>query len=651
MSKKVIKNFQSKKKPEKTEIKGKKKSSSLLALTILVIITFICFSGSLKNEFTNWDDHQYIIENPLVKSLSNENIKEIFTNNVMGNYHPLSMLSFAIDYHFFQLNPKGFHATSIIIHLLNVILVFIFFRMLSGQIIVAFITALLFGIHPMHVESVAWVSERKDVLYMLFYMASLCIYMLFIRSQNRKWIFYAFTIFLFLLSLLSKGQAVTLPVVLLLIDYLSKRKFDKKLLIEKIPFFILSIAFGLIAISAQKEHGAITEIPIFPIIDRFFLASYSFLNYILKLIIPIDLSAFYLYPVKTENLFPIIYYLAPFFLFGMFFFIFRYLRNQKDFIFGFAFFIVNIILLLQLLPVGGSIMSERYTYLSYVGLFFIIGNTFSKTWNSSIKKYSNYKYFFAFALFVFTLFLCYATIVRNKVWKNSETLWTDVIKKNPNTVIAYTNLGSYYQKQGKLDIALSNFNEALNLKPDNIESLINRSDVYRVNGQYELSIADCNKAISTNKNSSGAYMNRGITYCMIGRFDEAFNDFKMVISINPKNSNVYCNRGNLFDMKGQLDSAISDYTNAIFLNPEYAESFYNRGKTFFRKKDYNSAIQDFNSALKLNSKNNDLYIFRSQAFKEKGDFLNALQDALRAKELGNPIDENYLKDLQNLVNK
>lgn len=651
MSKKVKKNFQSKNNPVKHGVTEGKNSGNVIALITLVIITFICFSGSLKNELTNWDDQQYIIDNPLVKSLSIENISNIFSTNVMGNYHPLSVLSLAVDYHLYHLSPEGFHATGIIIHLLNVILVFIFFRMLSGSLIVAFITALFFGIHPMHVESVAWVSERKDVLYMFFYMASLYTYTLFIKAQKRKWMLYVFTLLLFVLSLFSKGQAVTLPIVLLLIDYLVKRKYDKRILIEKIPFLFISIAMGIIAVIAQKKSGAIADIPIFPFFDRLIFASYSFLNYFLKMIFPLNMSAFYPYPVKDGNLYPLVYYSAPIILLALLFIIFRFLKNRREFIFGFTFFIVNIFLLLQLIPVGGSIMSERYTYLSYVGLFFIIGDTFSKTWNSPDKKKSNYKYLFSIVLLIYAFFLCYSTIVRNKIWKNSDTLWTDVIKKNPKTVIAYANRGSYYQKQGKLDIAMKDFNEALRLKPDHVETLINRADVYRVNGQYDLSIADCNKAISANKNYSGAYMNRGIAYCIVGRYDEAFSDFGKVISQDPKNANVYCNRGNLFDMKGQLDSAIADYSKAIFLNPAYAEAFYNRGKTFLRKKDYNSAISDFNSALRFNSNYDDVYFFRSQAFKAENDYVNALQDVLTAKQLGKPVDENYIRELQTLAKK
>lgn len=652
MTKKIKKNSTSKANAGKPDLKNRRNSGNSFALIAIVIITFFCFSGALKNELTNWDDQQYIIDNPLIKSLSGENVIEIFSNNIMGNYHPLAILSFAIDYNLYHLSPKGFHATSIIIHLLNVILVFTFFRLLTGQVIVAFLTALLFGIHPMHVESVAWVSERKDVLYTLFYMAALCTYMFFINQQKRKWLFYALTFMFFIFSLLSKGQAVTLPVVLLLIDYLLKRKFDKKILFEKIPFFILSLAMGIVAITAQKESGAITEIPLFPIFDRILFASYAFLDYLLKLLLPLNLSAFYPYPIKVQSLYPVIFYASPLILLVLVVLFFRFIKKYKELVFGIAFFIVNIILLLQLLPVGGSIMSERYTYLSYIGLFFVIGNLFSQMWYSSSRKILKFKYFFAFILISYLFFLGFSTINRVKIWKNSETLWTDVIKKNPAAVIAYGNRGSYYQKQGRLDLAMKDFNEALRLKPDHPETLINRSDIYRINGQYDLSIADCNKALAAKNNYSGAYMNRGIAYCIVGRYDEAFSDFGKVISQDPKNANVYCNRGNLYDMKGFIDSAISDYSMAIKLQPEYAEAFYNRGKSFLRKLDYTSAISDFTSALKFNQKYIDAYFFRSQAYKAVNDFNNALQDALTAQQLGKAIDENYIKELQNiLINK
>jgi hypothetical protein len=291
--------------------KGNKSGKAFYLAAAAVIITYICFSNALKNDFTNWDDPGYVIDNALVKSLSFDNLKAIFSTYVMGNYHPVAILSLAIDFYFHQLDPHGFHATSVILHLINVLLVFLFVQKLSNRLIAAFIAAVLFGIHPMHVESVSWVAERKDLLYVLFYMASIIAYTLFIKKEKNKTVYYAASIALFILSLLSKGQAVTLPVILLLIDYYSSRTFDKKVFLEKIPFFAISIVMGVVAVLAQKESGAIADMPNHAWYDRIFFASYSFINYIWKMILPLNLSAYYPYPVKQGNFYPSFFYAAP----------------------------------------------------------------------------------------------------------------------------------------------------------------------------------------------------------------------------------------------------------------------------------------------------------------------------------------------------
>lgn len=639
--------------PAKNQGKTQSKSNSAKALIYFavaaVVITYFCFSNAIKNDFTNWDDPGYVIDNALVKSLSFDNIKAIFSTYVMGNYHPLAVLSLAIDFHFHELDPHGFHATSVFLHLINVLLVFLFVYLFSRQVTIAFITALLFGIHPMHVESVSWVAERKDLLYLLFYMASLIAYILFVKKEKRKNLFYVASILLFIFSLLSKAQAVTLPVVLLLIDYYFHRKFDKNVILEKAPFFVLSIVMGIVAVLAQKESGAIADMPTHAWYDRIFFASFSFINYIWKMVLPLNLSAYYPYPVKQGDLYPAVFYIAPIIALAVASLLLVFYRSRKFIVFGIGFYLVNIFLLLQLLPVGGSMMSERYTYLCYIGLFFIVGKSFDDVWNGVNQKPAKYKYLFAAALLVYTGYIGYKTIERNKVWNASDLLWTDVIRQHPEVVIAHNNRGSYYQKKEKLDLALKDFNEALRLKPDYPEALINRSDIHRVQGRNDLAIADCNKAIEVDKNYSGAYMNRGIALCIIGKYDEAFRDFETVIIKDPKNANVYCNRGNLYDMRGELDSALADYSMAISLNANYPDAYYNRAKTYLRKQEYDKSLTDFNMAVQLKTKNPDVYFFRSEAHKAKGNYAAALQDVATAKQMGKLIDEAYMNELKNLA--
>lgn len=639
------KNIHPKKIAEITSPQESNRQSSIFYILLLILITYLCFSNAFSNGFTNWDDNKYITNNPLIKSLSFDNIRNMFSTYVVGNYHPFAILSLAIDYHFYKLDPSGFHTTSILLHILNVVLVFLFIKKLSGKTITAFITALLFGIHPMHVESVAWVAERKDVLYVLFYISSLYFYVLYNRESNKKPLFYFLTFIFFIFSLLSKGQAVTLPIVLLLIDYFTGQKISKKIILEKIPFFIMSFIMGIVAIQAQASSGSIVDMPHYSLLEGILFGSFSFLVYIFKMILPFDLSAFYPYPEIEKNL-PFYFYLSPLILLAVVYFIFRLYKTHKALVFGFGFYMVNIILLLQLLPVGGAIMAERYSYLSYVGLFFVMGYSINWIWQSNQKKIKFYKYIIAAIFFLYAIFLGAETKARNKVWKNDETLWTDVIKKYPNVALAYSNRGNFYQQVGKFELAMADYTSALNLKENNYEVLISRAGIYRMAGEFNLVIKDCDKAIAINKNKAGAFINRGIAKSLLGNNDEAMKDFDLAIQLEPDNSSAYTNRGFLFGKMEKVDEAISDYSKGIALNPEYAFAYFNRGIAYFKKGKYDAAILDFNSTISLNNTKVETYFYRSQVYEAKKDYANALQDALTAQQYGVPVDSLYINNLK-----
>ena len=642
------KNIQPKKIVDIKSPKESNRQSSVIYILLLVLITYLCFSNALSNGFTNWDDNKYITNNPLIKSLSFDNIKNMFSTYVVGNYHPFAILSLAIDYHFYKLDPTGFHTTSILLHILNVVLVFLFIKQLSGKAIIAFITSLLFGIHPMHVESVAWIAERKDVLYVLFYISSLYFYVIYRKLSDKKPLFYFLTFILFIFSLLSKGQAVTLPLVLLLIDYFTKQKISKKIILEKIPFFIVSFIMGIVAIKAQVSSGSMVDLPNYSFLEGILFGSFSFLAYVFKIILPLNLSAFYPYP-EIEKGIPFYFYLSPLFLLAIVYFIFRLYKKNRSLVFGFGFYLVNIILLLQLLPVGGAMMAERYSYLSYVGLFFIIGNGINWIWQSNQEKIKFYKYIIAPVFFLYTIFLGAKTKERNKVWKNDETLWTDVIKNHNNVALAFSNRGNYYQQAGKYDLALADYTSALNLKENNYEALISRAGIYRMAGDFNLVIKDCDKAISINRNKAGAYINRGIAKSLLKNNDEAMKDFDMAIQLEPENSSAYTNRGFLFGKMEKVDEAINDYSKGIALNPEYAFAYFNRGLAYFKKENYEAAILDFNSTISLNNSKVETYFYRSQVYEAKKDYANALQDALTAQHYGVPVDSVYINNLKSKI--
>ncbi len=638
---------------KKTERKNQDKFryKKLIIIASILIITYISVSPSLKNGFTNWDDNVYVTENNLIMHLKAENIKIMFFDFLNCNYyHPLTFLSLAIDYNSVKLNPARYHLVNVLFHILNTLLVFIFIYRLSGKkVTVAAIVAIVFGIHPMHVESVAWITERKDVLYAFFFIGALITYLSYLRKEARSFLFYFFTLVLFILSVLSKPSAIIFPVILLLIDFFMKRKFDIKCLLEKTPFFIISIIFGIITIKDQS-NVAITEWSAIAIHHRLIFASYGFITYIYKLFIPFNLSAFYPYPTKfpiTEAL-PAIFYAAPFIALGLFFLVYKSLKISRLYAFGFLFFFFNIIMVLQFLSVGPALMAERYTYMSYIGLAFIGGMEFDRLYNSK-KVFANaIKYFVTGLLIIYGIMFASLTYQRTQVWKNSNTLWTDVIKKFPLKVeVAYKNRGNYFAREAnQYDKALQDFNTFISISPYDATILNNRGNLYVLMQKPELSIADYTKAISIDPTYYDSYINRGITYANIGKYDLALADMDKAIKLNPGKNDVYKNRAFCYSSMGKYEEAIKDYNLLITKEPESVGNYLNRGIAFFNSKRYNEAIADFSMTIQLDTANKVAYCNRSQAYNLIGDYKNALSDALKAQQMGQAINEEYINVLK-----
>ena len=675
-------------------VQREKRSSNILFVcaALLCALTTLCFWSAINNDFTNWDDNLYVTESHLIRNLSLDNTKRIFSSFVAGNYHPLTMISLAIDFAVHGLSPAGYHATNVAIHIANTLLVFAFISSLSASSTSAFITALLFGLHPLHVESVAWVSERKDVLYVFFYLAALYVYLFSIRTEGKRWLRYTFVMPLFIAALLSKGQAVTLPVAFLLLDWFERRGMGLAVFVEKIPFVVLSIIFGVVAVVAQQSTGAILDTFPFSFPIRLLYACTNLWLYVGKLIAPIHLSIVYPYPslaswgalllALLESL-----CVGAFLMLGALGFAAPLLFDQRhdqhsltalsaisrllspcyrllasrpagkliisiaenrSLLFGGTFFLANIVLHLQLLPVGPSRIAERYTYLSSIGLFFVVGQLFSWIWMNAHPSKAPYRHGGAAILSVYFIFLGYQTVERTAVWRNSETLWSNVLKQFPQAVTAYLNRGNYYQLKGDTERALTDFTAALALNPNHVAVLANRCDVLKTLGRLEEAIADCGKVIARDPTIEVAYTNRGIAFAKLGNPRDALLDFDKAISLQPSKASLYFNRAALYDMIGSLDRATKDYSHAISLNPQYAAAYYFRGLTKLRMGEFNGAISDFDvSAQSAELKGRSL-LSRSQAYMILNNTPQALADALEAQRVGMNVEASYLQNLQGL---
>lgn len=578
--------------------------STWFVAAAIVIITYLAFSPTLKNEFTNWDDPTYVMDNSLVVN-NKIPVKEIFTTPVSLNYHPVTMLTLAWNYQNGKLQPEGYFLTNLIIHLLNTLLVFLFiYRLTKGNLIWAATVAAIFGVHPMHVESVSWISERKDVLYVFFFIAGLITYLNY--HESKKIIWYAATLLLCILSCLSKGMAVVFPVILLLIDYYKTQaaRISAKNLLNKIPFFIVSLVFGVTAYKIQSG-GAIADLQTFTLFQRLMFASYGAIMYVVKFFAPTNLSAFYPYPVlgKDGNV-PVIYYLSPVILAGVAVLVYFFLRREKPVVFGLLFYIISVALVLQFVSVGSAIMADRYSYLSYIGLSFPIGYLVSEAWKGKNTVLGSLKYpitvIISFAIATFS----YQTYARSQVWGNTETLWTDVISKYPNVETAWKNRGNYYGQNNRIEEAMHDYRMLVKMNSKDSKVYSNLGNVYGLRGKPDSALWAYSKAIELDSQNADSYVNRAITYCMAKQFDKAFPDFAKALSIDPSIYGVYSNRGYAYFATGQYQESINDYTAYLRYRPEDAAAYYYRGLSYRAMGNVTAGETDVQHAIKLGYKVN-----------------------------------------------
>ena len=585
------------------------------AMVILLICTWISFYPSLRNGFVNWDDPIYILNNDLIKTFSWQGVKNIFTNFNSDNYAPLSDLTSALEYKIFGPTPKGFHFFSLFFHIINTLLVFTFIRLLTtnpnisqhaGNIGVAFITALLFGVHPMQVESVAWASAQSTLLYSVFFLGGMISYLYYLK-ENRVKKYYFIALLFFTLSLLAKGMALVFPLALFLIDFYKERKFTWKVILEKVPFLILSTISGLLTIWLKKNAGAIADMTVFPILHRILFACYGFVSYIIKFFVPFDLSAYYPYPynpiVDPGHQLPIFFYISPFIVISIFFVCFRYLRRSKTPLFGILFYFINLLLVLQFITVGSAIMADRYSYLPYVGLFLIISKGYSYAMEHITPQRNFLKLFISGLLICFIIMLAGLTFKRTFIWKNDISLFTDNISKFPSST-SYKLRANARINEEDYEGAIADFDQAIKLKPFG-------KDVYKL------------------------YQNRGVAKEKLNNHKGALEDYDTAIEINSTVDGLFALRANVKEILQDYKGALEDYDKAIKQDPTN-ENLYNssgiiRGKTG----DFNNAIIYFTRAINLNSNLNSSYSNRGFCYLELKKVAEACNDFKKSSELGN----------------
>jgi len=531
-----------------------------LLLGIIVVLYLLIYKQVLNFDLVDWDDYGYIKTNPDIQHLGN--INKFFSLFYMGNYHPLTILSWAIDYNWWQLNGHGYHLTNLMLHAFNIVLVFIFIKKLLNKNDISLFVSLLFAIHPMHAESIAWISERKDLLYSFFLLIALINYIDF--SNSKKNMSYFLTILFFTFSLLSKSAAVIFPLLLLLIDYFKNTSFSLKNNLLKIPFFILSVVFGIIALKSQHTAMDYNFAPSFPWYERIFIASGGITFYLISLFYPFRQSPLHPYPIHAFGTLPVYFYFSFISILALIFLIYIFKKQRRFIVFCVGFFLINLLLVIQLIPVGKAIVAERYTYLSYLGLYILIAY-FILNLN---KKYKRYLFFISG---IWILMLAITTFNRLPIWENSDSLFSDIIKKYPKEESAYYNRGLVKFNIGDMNGAFDDYSKSILLKHDNAVAYYNRSLIYLNRQDYKNVLADLDSALKFMPDHLDAHKNRGIARAMFKDYDNSIKDFNYVLNKIPNDQTALLNRGFTFLNMNKPEEACNDFNAAYRLGNSKAK--------------------------------------------------------------------------------
>jgi tetratricopeptide (TPR) repeat protein len=498
----------------------------ILVCAGLVLATAAAYQPVFKNGFVNFDDDVYVTENSNIKNgFTWPSILWALTSPYAENWHPLTWFSHILDYKLFGLNPAGHHLTNLMLHIINTLLLFLILQKMTGSTWPSAFVAALFAIHPLHVESVAWIAERKDVLSALFWLLTILAYWHY--TQGPTLLRYSGTLILFSLGLMAKPMLVTLPFVLLLLDYWPlKRTVNSKgsilkLVLEKLPFIVIAAISSVITYSLQTK----TSIDILPLSTRISNAAVSYFSYIGKMIYPAGLSVFYPYPLGGITAWKIT--LAAVLLVVIT--ITVILARRRYMLVGWLWYLGTLVPVIGFVQVGDQAMADRYTYLPLTGIFIMLA------WSAKeiINRIHARRFVPAIisALIIIALLIC--TRIQLSYWQNSVTLFERALAVTKNNYMMHYNLGYELISQGYLDEGISHYRQATEIAPENTNIRYNFANALCSQGKNDEAIAEYRKVIGYDKNYADAYNNLGYALLPQGKLDEAMTCFGEALKIKP----------------------------------------------------------------------------------------------------------------------
>ena len=589
----------------------------------LAVIVWIAFGRGLNHEFLGYDDQSYVLRNPRVTNgLTLDGIQWAFTHVDVTNWHPLTTISHMLDCQLYGLQPWGHHLTNILLHAAAAILLFLALRELTGTLWPSLLVAAVFAVHPLRVESVAWISERKDVLSGVFFMLTLWAYARYARGNVRSSFWYMTVVVLFALGLMCKPTLVTLPFVLLLLDYWplgrvrpssssgrgetasrwKRRNTLSWLVIEKVPLFGLSAASCVATLLAQKQ--ALDMSIKAPFEERLGNALISYVVYVGQMIWPAHLAVLYPYPEGNLKVPQVILALLLLLMISVAFFLWR--KKYPFLLIGWLWYLGMLIPMIGIIQVGSQVRADRYTYLPQIGLYLLVACSAAELFH----RWRRSREVLAAAAVLVIMALTTRSYLQTSYWRDTETLWKHAIASTSNNYIAHTNLAQTLSHSGRFAEAIAECQEALKIKPDfaaahnnlGVALLRNKQSgdgALGHDGAVDEAIEHYRKALQINPDFTQAHKNLGIVLLRKGQMDEAIAQFQKTLELEPNDAQAEFSLGSAFLQRREVDEAIAHYQKAVEIRPDYAEARNYLGNAFVAEGKYSEAIANYEAAVRI----------------------------------------------------
>ena len=596
---------------------------------LLILAAVLVYFLSLNNGLVFFDDDKAILYN---HALQNPSLGKFFTGQNLGMYAPFTWIAYWMGSLISGQEAYGYHLLALICHAISSVLIFSILKTLSGRSWLAFFCALLFTVHPIQVEAVSWAAALSTVLFAAFYLGSFRAYLSFAQAAEKgtttlPWI--ALSLGLFMASVLSKSAAVTLPVLLIAIDFLFYKNLIRKFWTSKILYFLIAFGFGLYTFTTREAegHDIALSSSVFSLVDRFFMISQTILFYPFKLLAPFGFTVAYPF-TKDGGSWAWYYYASPVVLAAIAGLVWKMARNDRDVLWGIALYLIPLAVMLPIRTVGSfELRSDRYAYISCIGIFWLIGLLLEKT-NQVLRLAVTFGLAAILGILAFN---------QTTVWKDGVKLFKNCVGYTPESSLCQCNLAYNELIRSDFQNAATHYTEALKLDPETVEAYNGRGQAYLNLKKIQEAYSDFDNAIKSGLSSPKLFLNRGKCLVMLNRANEAGPDLAKSIELEKNNPEAFYLRGFSYEKAGETEKAIADYGESIRLNPKAVEALVNRGLLYYKAQQYQQAIDDYTAALAINPSLVQALNNRANAEIALGQLDKALADAKKALE----INPNY----------